>query len=167
VPDLTDVVSWLELVRAVHEVDGRLDEALRRRNDLCVTWFEVLAELASADCPLRVSVLATQVTISQPRVSRVVAAMEARGILARSTVADDARGTEVELTPQGRSDFAAAAITYRDILDSSLLGRLTDAEVRTLRAIGQKLGREGGAQQGGVAGQRRMSEIASGCAPGC
>jgi DNA-binding MarR family transcriptional regulator len=167
VPEIADLDSWLALVRALLGVAGPLAEGLRRRNDLCVTWFEVLAELVSTDHPLRVTTLATRVTISQPRVSRVLAAMEARGLLDRCSAEGDARGTEVELTAQGRKEFAAAALTYQEILVGSLLGSLTDAEVRTLRTIGQKLGRDAGAQPGAVAARRRTSATADRCAPGC
>lgn len=138
--DFDDLDAWLRLTRRLHAVDGQLDDSLRRRNDLCVTWFEVMAELATDPGPMRVAALADRVTISQPRVSRVLGLMEERSLVNRGAVAEDARGTEVELTAAGLSLFQEATVTYREVLEAALLNQLTVVEIGVLRSLAAKLG---------------------------
>jgi DNA-binding MarR family transcriptional regulator len=99
-----------------------------------------LVELGQ-DGPLRLNDLAHRMGVSAPTASRAVDALEALGLAARATDADDRRALSIGLTPQGRALFderlaraaaafrpAAATLTAaerRALLD--LLGRMTEA----------------------------------------
>jgi DNA-binding MarR family transcriptional regulator len=138
--------AWLGLLRVFHQVAARIDESLIKRHDLCLTWFEVMVELESAGSPVRVSDLAARVTISQPRVSRVVRLMADRGLVTRTSAPDDARGTEVGLTAAGEVACKQARTTYEEILDEAFRGGLSTAEVGVLRGIVAKFSAADAAQ---------------------
>lgn len=135
----TDLDAWLGLVRAYHRVAARIDDTMQKRDDACLTWFEVLTGLIDQPVGVRVSELASRVTISQPRVSRVLGLMEERGLVRRSSVPGDARGTEVELTEAGVRLYHQARATYEEILGETVLARLGPAELGSLRQLGAVL----------------------------
>ncbi|MEE1741514.1 MarR family transcriptional regulator [Streptomyces sp. BE147] len=131
-----DLDAWAGLSLAYHDVSEQLDSTLRQRHELCISWFEVLAQLADRPLGIRVSELTSKVTLSQPRVSRIVLALEDRGLAVRNSAPNDARGTEVQITAAGREVFAQARLTSEKVLRNALLGRLTEGQTDTLRSLG-------------------------------
>ena len=82
---------------------GRLSRRLRRHQLAGLTPGQVAA-LATVDTsgPLRLSDLAAIEGIAPSTLTRLVAALEERGYVQRSTVAGDARASELAITTAGR-----------------------------------------------------------------
>ncbi len=133
--------AFLGLVRAGETLDRALDAELSARHSLTLRAFEVLLFLAvfSARGSMRMSDLIAQAPLSQSRVSRLVAELEARGLVERRGVADDARAWEVTITPLGLKTFRAAQDTHLDQLDRRLFSRLSSAEIDQLGSITAKI----------------------------
>lgn len=94
--------AWVRLIGVLELLPGALDAQLRR--DAGVTHFEylVLAILSEApDRTLRMTDLARHTNATLPRLSHVVSRLEARGLVARSTSANDRRATNARLTDAG------------------------------------------------------------------
>lgn len=133
--------AFLGLVRAGDALARELDAELQRQHGLGLRAFEVLLFLAvfSAEGRLRMSELAENAPLSQSRVSRLVADMEARGLVGRSTAESDARGVVVTITDAGRERFREAQDTHLRGLQERLFGILSGREVRQLARITQKI----------------------------
>lgn len=133
--------AFLGLVRAGDELVAVLDRELRRQHDLGLRAFEVLLHLAvfAPDQRLRLTRLTEQVTLSQSRISRLVAELDARGLVTRSTVEEDSRGVLVTLTERGLETFVAAQETHLEGLDAHLFSRLSWEEVTQLATIAGKI----------------------------
>jgi DNA-binding MarR family transcriptional regulator len=137
----TRAKAFLGLIRAGEELGRRLDAELERRHGLSLRAFEVLLFLAefSPEGRKRMADLAAQAPLSQSRVSRLVADLEARGWVERSRAEDDGRGVSVAITGAGREKFRAAQATHLRDLDRFFFNRLTETEVGHLAAITTKL----------------------------
>ena len=86
------------------------------RRGLTPTQSQVLAILEACDGDgISVSRLAAQLAVSQPTVSDAVAALERKGLVARSRSDDDARVVLVRLTAPGRG-IARQAAQWPDVL---------------------------------------------------
>ncbi len=81
------------------------------------------------------SELAGQSQLSLSRVSRVIDALEARGIAARESCAVDSRVVHATITPAGQELLAAAQDTFFETVESRFLGRLSCDEVGLLGDI--------------------------------
>ncbi len=96
-----------------------------------------LVELGQ-DGPLRLNDLAHRMGVSAPTASRAVDALEALGVAARATDAEDRRALSIGLTPQGRALFderlARAAAAFRPATAA-----LTAAERRTLLELLERM----------------------------
>lgn len=138
--------AFLGLVRAGGVLARDLDANLQRGHGIGLHAFEVLLHLAvfSPDGRLRLSRLVEQAPLSQSRVSRLAAELEADGLVRRSPADDDARGVVVAITDQGRQRFREAQQTHLDDLDARLFSRLTWEEVTRLATITAKLLDEAG-----------------------
>lgn len=133
--------AFLGLVRAGETLDRDVDTELSRRHGLSLRAFEVLLFLAvfSPRGSMRMGELTAQAPLSQSRVSRLVAELEARGLVERHAVHGDARAVEVSITPTGLDTFKAAQETHLDHLDERLFSRLTAQEIDQLAAITAKI----------------------------
>jgi DNA-binding MarR family transcriptional regulator len=138
-PNSSDLDAWAGLSLAYHHVSEQLDSTLRQRHELCISWFEVLTQLAAQPHGIRVSELTAKVTLSQPRVSRIVHSLENRGLATRASAPTDARGTQVQITPVGREAYERARRTSEEILRRALLDRLAAEQRDALRVIGTVL----------------------------
>lgn len=137
----TYAAAFLGLLRAGEVVDRELDRDLRRAHAIGLPAFEILLHLGafSPDGSLRMGQLTEQAPLSQSRVSRLVAELEARGLVARETSPDDSRGVVVTITEPGTALLREASHTHLDGLGRALFSRLTRGEVAELARLTNKI----------------------------
>ena len=94
---------WLEFVAMRRELDRALAEQLQKDGDLSSADFDILITLFEApDRRLRAGALAALVGWEKSRVSHQVTRMISRGLLERTECEDDARGSWISMTADGR-----------------------------------------------------------------
>ena len=114
--DTAVVDAWRELADRHARATGALERALHE-HELGVSEYEVLERLASPDKDEhRMQELADNVHLSQSALSRVVARLEADGLVTRAICSEDRRGIYACITPAGRARYEAARPTHRRVL---------------------------------------------------
>ncbi|MET9625240.1 MarR family transcriptional regulator [Streptomyces sp. NPDC006464] len=131
--------AFYGLVWAGTVMTDRVDRALVKAHNLPVSWFEVMLWLASSPDPVPASVLGNSTLLSRSQVSRVVDALQTRGLVTRTPSARDARSVEVSLTEEGRRVFAEADATRREALGPVFTELLDERELEALAAVWRKL----------------------------
>jgi DNA-binding MarR family transcriptional regulator len=128
--------AWLGLLQAHAELTRGLDAALSARHGLSLSAYEVLSRLAHADDGhLRMSDLAERSQLSLSRVSRVIDALEHRGLVARRSCPGDSRVVHATITDPGRTLVNQAQDTFFAAIEERFLGRLSCDEVALLGQI--------------------------------
>jgi DNA-binding MarR family transcriptional regulator len=135
-------LAWQTLRMAHDRVAQRLGSELTGACGLAINEFDVLLYLRShAHEPVRIGALLDAVPLSQPALSRLVARLEVRGLLARSEAAGDARAVVVCLTESGAALIDRALVIHARVVHESLIGKFSEMErtalLRTLSQIGQ------------------------------
>ncbi|MGW7437067.1 MarR family winged helix-turn-helix transcriptional regulator [Streptomyces sp. NPDC054849] len=136
--------AFYGLVWAGTVLTDRVDRALVKAHDLPVSWFEVMLWLASSPEPVPASVLGNSTLLSRSQVSRVVDALQTRGLVTRTPSARDARSVEVSLTEAGRAVFAEADATRREALAPVFTELLDQEDLEALGRVWRKLKSEKG-----------------------
>ena len=131
--------AFYGLVWAGTVLTERVDRALSKAHDLPVSWFEVMLWLASSPEPVPASVLGNSTMLSRSQVSRVVDALQSRGLVARTPSARDARSVEVSLTPEGHQLFKEADTTRRSCLAPVFTDLLDEEDLEALSTVWKKL----------------------------
>ncbi|MFB7169437.1 MarR family winged helix-turn-helix transcriptional regulator [Streptomyces sp. NPDC056254] len=131
--------AFYGLVWAGTTMTDRVDKALVKAHDLPVSWFEVMLWLASSPEPVPASVLGNSTLLSRSQVSRVVDALQSRGLVTRTPSARDARSVEVSLTAAGRTLFAEADRTRREALAPAFTDLLDTDDLEALGRVWRKL----------------------------
>lgn len=136
--------AWRLFLTAHADVIDALSKELVDECDLPLAWYEVLLYLHEADDDrLRMHELADSLLLSRSAVTRLVDRVENAGLVRRSACPSDRRGTFVELTPEGRSRFAAAAPVHLRGVDAHFTSLLSTEEAATLTgAFRRILGRD-------------------------
>lgn len=98
---------------------------LLRAHGITEQQWRVLRALASVD-EARITRLAAMTLISKPSLSRLLPALEARGLIRRGPAADDLRGASIRIAPDGRA----------------LLRTVGPHSEARYRAIGERLGED-------------------------
>jgi len=135
-------LAWQTLRMAHDRVAQRLGSELAGACGLAINEFDVLLFLRShADEQVRIGALLEAVSLSQPALSRLVARLEARGLLARSEAEDDARAVVVCLTEAGTALIDRALVIHARVVHEAVIGKLPETErtalLQTLSQIGQ------------------------------
>lgn len=141
--DARRLAAWRAFLEAHARVTELLERELRGRQDLPLTWYDVLVQLSEApDNRLRMQDLAGRVLLSKSGLTRLVDRMQAAGLVERVECPHDRRGTFAALTPDGyatlrrstRSHLAGVAEHFTDHLDADdaealrrILGRIAAA----------------------------------------
>lgn len=113
----------------------QLDAELEARHRLSMSSFEVLMRLSGdPGGAVRLSDLARGAFLSPSGLSRLVQRLEADGLIQRVPCADDGRGANAVITPEGRARFEAAAETHFAGVRRLFLDHFDDAELATLGA---------------------------------
>lgn len=129
-PQLAAWRAFLEAYAVTLEV---LERELRAGEDLPLTWYDVLVQLAeSPEGRLRMQELADAVLLSKSGVTRLVDRMERAGLVERTRCTNDRRGTFATLTVHGRSRLRAAAPTHLDGVHAHFAAHLDDDEAASL-----------------------------------
>jgi DNA-binding MarR family transcriptional regulator len=119
-----DEARLIEIWRELLDRHARTTSALERslhEHGLGVSEYEVLERLATGDKEeRRMQELAEAVHLSQSALSRVVARLEADGLVTRAMCAEDRRGIFACLTDAGRERYAAARPAHRAVLAAAL-----------------------------------------------
>ncbi|KOU82346.1 MarR family transcriptional regulator [Streptomyces sp. XY593] len=131
--------AFYGLVWAGTTMTDRVDKALVKAHDLPVSWFEVMLWLASSPEPVPASVLGNSTLLSRSQVSRVVDALQSRGLVTRTPSARDARSVEVSLTAAGRTLFTEADATRREALAPVFTDLLDADDLKALGTVWRKL----------------------------
>jgi DNA-binding MarR family transcriptional regulator len=134
-------LAWQTLRMAHDRVAQRLGAELSGACGLAINEFDVLLFLRShAHEQVRIGALLDAVRLSQPALSRLVARLEARGLLARSEAEDDARAVVVCLTETGTALIDRALVIHARVVHEALIGKFSEKEraalLQTLSQIG-------------------------------
>lgn len=125
----TDVAAWAALLRVHAALVPVLDRELQAACGLPLTWYDVLLELNSAPARrLSMGELGQKAVVSRSRVSRVVDALGAAGLVSREGNPDDRRSAYATITDAGRERLRAAAPVYLAGIRRHFTDRMTTAE---------------------------------------
>jgi DNA-binding MarR family transcriptional regulator len=128
--------AWAGLQRAHRELTRDLEATLDERYGLSLSALELLGRLATADDRRRrLSRLADDVGLSLSRVSRIVDALERRGLVERQPCPEDTRATNAWLTDSGLALVRDAQAEHLADVQRRFLDRLTAGELRTLGRV--------------------------------
>jgi DNA-binding MarR family transcriptional regulator len=116
--------AWTGLLDVVARLRRDLDRRLEAEHGLSASMVGLLGRLAAADRrTLRLSDIAASMAISLGRVSRIVDAVERRGLVERRPNPSDRRATDARLTRKGtavthKAQATAAAVVKRSFVEA-------------------------------------------------
>ena len=142
---MNDAVRWLDAgqqrawrawLDAHAHLSARLNRELQAGSGLSLSDYDVLVHLTDVpDGRLRSFELGEGLEWEKSRVSRQVARMAERGLVAKEAAPEDGRGAYVTLTRAGRRAIEEAAPAHVELVRRLLFDGLTAAQVRTLERI--------------------------------
>ena len=131
-----ELAAWVRLAAVLELLPGVLDSQLRRDAEL--THFEYFALAMLSEAPkrtLRMTALAARTNATLPRLSHVVQRLEDRSLVERFACPDDARATNVRLTPVGWAKVRETAPGHVANVRQHVIDALTAEQVAQLGAI--------------------------------
>ncbi len=140
----THADAWIGLLETHKRLTRALDAELEAEHGLTLSALEALGRLAGAEnrC-LRLSALAGACGLSLSRISRIIDALEARGLVERRTVQSDGRAVEGHLTDAGLELVRRAQATHYASVQRRFFEPLSDQEIATLAGIFSRFAPDG------------------------
>ncbi|MDG4851663.1 MULTISPECIES: MarR family winged helix-turn-helix transcriptional regulator [unclassified Mesorhizobium] len=130
------VKAWGRLMRVSRQLVEKTEDALKAGGLPPLAWYDVLHELAEAgEGGLRPFELIDRVLLAQYSVSRLLARLEADGLLEKLPVSDDGRGQTVRITPSGREMRRRIWAVYGASIAELMGDKLSAKELETLAAL--------------------------------
>lgn len=130
------LAAWSTFLRAHARVLRELERELQAEQDLALTDYDVLVQLASADGRrLRMSELADRLLLSRSGATRLVDRLEAEGLVSRETCETDRRGQWAALTDAGVARLRRASPTHLRGVATHFLDRLEPDELGALERM--------------------------------
>ncbi len=137
--DEREAAMWRGFVAMRRALDGAVERQLADAG-LSTADYELLVPLSeSPEGVLRVRDLGRRVGWDRSRLAHQLRRMEQRGLVSRFDCPTDARGTMVELTPQGREVIEAAAPGHVATVWRKFVDLLTSDEVEVLQGICERV----------------------------
>ncbi|MGN6502813.1 MAG: MarR family winged helix-turn-helix transcriptional regulator [Pseudolysinimonas sp.] len=128
--------TWLQLIALSELLPAALDAQLRRDSNITHFEFAVLSLVQLAPLgALSPSDIAQTLNATLPRLSHVLARLEANGLLTRTAAMHDRRGVEVRLTTRGRRVAVKATPAHIATAKSLVLDQFSDDELETLAGL--------------------------------
>lgn len=130
------LAAWSTFLRAHARVLRELERELQAEQDLALTDYDVLFQLASADeRRLRMSELADRLLLSRSGATRLVDRLVADGLVARETCESDRRGQWAALTDAGVARLRRASPTHLRGVATHFLDRLEPDDLAALERM--------------------------------
>jgi DNA-binding MarR family transcriptional regulator len=123
-----------DLVRAQIEVWNAAEHALRSTSGVALPWYEAL-RVVGAEGSVRGADLARALLITESGASKLLARIEAAGLLVREADPADARASRFSLTDAGRTSLGEASEAVRAALPSVMGDRLEADEIAHLASL--------------------------------
>jgi len=135
-PSPEAITAWARLVRVSRQLVERTEDALKAKGLPPLAWYDVLHELAEAgEGGLRPFELIDRVLLAQYGVSRLLARLEADGLVEKLPVSDDGRGQTVRITASGREMRRRIWAVYGASIAELMGDRLPAQELKTLASL--------------------------------
>jgi DNA-binding MarR family transcriptional regulator len=132
-PCTSAVRAWGCLNRAQQAATSRVERALKAAGLPPFAWYEVLVEIERAGgCGLRPFALEEALLLPQYGLSRLLARMEAAGLVVRGSCPEDGRGQMVALTDAGRAMRARMWPVYAGAVQEAVGARLSEGQAEEL-----------------------------------
>jgi len=113
-------LAWYVQAKMNARLTERIADEMERRTGLPAAWTDVLANLKVE--PKRMNELADDLILSRGGATRLIARMEAAGLVERETPAHDRRATFAVITDAGREAVERALPVHLEIVEE-LFGR--------------------------------------------
>ncbi len=127
------MAAWRAFLTAHARLTDVLARELREREDLPLTWYDVLVHLSEADGHrLRMQELAGRVLLSKSGLTRLIDRMEQAGLVTRYPCTDDRRGTYAQMTDEGYATIRRTAPTHLAGIAEHFGALLDDGEAEVL-----------------------------------
>jgi len=131
---------WTRLIRAATATQDGIETALAKAGLPALAWYDVLWEVEKAgDAGARPYELQGRLLLPQYGLSRLLARIEAAGLVSRAPAPADGRGQIIRLTQRGRQVRAAMWPVYSAALPRHIGARLTQDEADRLVALLSRL----------------------------
>ncbi|MBN9257171.1 MULTISPECIES: MarR family winged helix-turn-helix transcriptional regulator [unclassified Mesorhizobium] len=135
-PSPEAIKAWARLARVSRQLVESTEDALKAAALPPLAWYDVLHELAEAgEGGLRPYELIDRVLLAQYNVSRLLARLEADGLVERLPVADDGRGQRVRITEGGKTMRRRIWAVYGGSIADLMDDRLSTEEMEALSAL--------------------------------
>ncbi|MEA2313165.1 MAG: hypothetical protein QOE28_3133 [Solirubrobacteraceae bacterium] len=126
--------TWEALFRAQATVARELTDG-DVWGDLMPPEYGVLYALSAAPDGLRISELGEDVLLTQPGMSRLIARLEARGLVERADDPDDARACRIRLTDAGVRTQSQVGTAHARHVAAAMTSRLTRDQLERLHDL--------------------------------
>lgn len=141
--------AWRAYLLGTARVTEALNRQLEADSGVSLSEYEILVRLSEAPGrTIRMSELARSVMHSRSRLTHTVSRMERRGLVRRQACAEDGRGVNCAMTPQGYALLVEAAPGHVEAVRTNLVDLLAADDVHVLGRIMARVaegpeGREG------------------------
>jgi len=135
-PSPAAIKGWARLMRVSRQLVESAEEALKEGGLPPLAWYDVLHELAEAgEGGLRPFQLIERTLFAQYNISRLLARLEADGLVEKLPVADDGRGQTIRITATGRETRRQMWAVYGKSIAELVGARLSQDELDTLSGL--------------------------------
>lgn len=129
-------IAWMGLLGTHRHLTRGFSKAVEDRTGLSPTALGLLGRLhQDDDGRMRISSLAEDIGLSLSRTSRVLDALELRGLVARVQCPEDARATNAVLTEAGRAIIRDAQDASSVWVHEHFFAHVTDEETAVLASV--------------------------------
>jgi len=135
-PSPEAITAWARLMRVSRQLVENAEDALKESGLPPLAWYDVLHELAEAgEGGLRPFQLIERTLFAQYNISRLLARIEADGLVEKLPVADDGRGQTIRITAKGRETRRRMWAVYGRSIAELVGARLSPDELNAVSAL--------------------------------
>ncbi|UVK36336.1 MarR family winged helix-turn-helix transcriptional regulator [Mesorhizobium sp. AR10] len=135
-PSPAAIKAWARLMRVSRQLVESAEDTLKAGGLPPLAWYDVLHELAEAgEGGLRPFQLIERTLFAQYNISRLLARLEADGLVEKLRVADDGRGQTIRITGKGRETRRHMWAVYGKSIAELVDARLSADELETLSGL--------------------------------